>query len=304
MRKLLFTLMLLALGATSITAQKIEWQSDFKAKVTSASTVTYLDLAKKIFPDAQLDEKQASTVNATESVPLRHLFEKWEAESYKGKLSIGVEELTQTVNGNEKLLWLIFSSVNSAGSKEEFCSDCSKYILAAFRLSANDAEMIDAANILTEYNDRAGFWEEKSKVEIKPRYESVVIANTASLGISSDNFSIVSVNQKGFNVLVNAFSISRDTNCGFGYEEELRLRLIKSAGGEFRTIEMTVTTSSYEESDEEEESNKVYKPRFSRKFRYLFVWKPQDQKYKAMTNPKLLDKKREAIYRKLKPRDA
>ena len=81
----------------------------------------------------------------------------------------------------------------------------------------------------------------------------------------------------------------------------MRLRLLKGAVADYRQIEIMVTTRSYEEPGEEPASTAPGKPKFSRKFRYVFAWQPKDGRYTAGKSEKLLDKRRLAVYKKLKP---
>lgn len=282
LRMLFFVLMMAVFCCGSMAAQKtLGWQLDLSKKATGTSNVTYADLVKKIFPD--LRKREENNI-ATKSIPLHHLFGIYTNEVYEREMKIEVRDGIETISGDEKLLWLIISATEAKVQK-----DLNIRLLAAFRIKKDYAEMIDVADVVT--GSDAAFFDERPVLEISRRYQAVVINDFANHTYEDENFSIVTVNQNGFNVVLSQFVLRHDLACDNSLMEELKFRLLKKNVGNFRNIEIRVKTTDININALEA----GMKPRWTRRFRYVFAWQPDVQKYKAIVDP---FKQRRAAYKK------
>jgi hypothetical protein len=284
LHELFLGLMITVFCCGSIAAQKtLGWQYDLSERATKNSKVTYADLVKKVFPD--LHSGEATTYIASKSISLRHLFGLYTNKVYENEMKVGVSDGIETINGNEKLLWLIISATEPNPSRPYF----NIHLLAVYRIKANEAEMIDVADVLT--GSIVNFFDKRPAMEISPRHQAVVIEDFANRAYNDEKFSVVSINQNGFNVVLSQFVLKNDLACDNSLIEELKIRLLKATVGNFRNVEIRVKTIDININALEA----GMKPKWTRRFRYVFAWQPDAQKYKAVINPV---KQREAAYKK------
>lgn len=285
--RLFFCLLIAVLCCSSAAAQKIEYVFDLTDKASAKSNVTYIELLEKIFPGIRLHEEAKSTAVAQKSIAIRHLFGEYKDKIYQD-IDVNVGSAMETVNGNEKLLWLI---VDATEKKDDNCGNCGIRLLAAFRVKKEVAEMIDVADVKTE--DQVTFADERHTLELSPRIQSVIICDYTQLAYGEEKYSIVSVNQNGFDVVLKQFTLRKGWFCGSALQELIKFRALKTATRNFRKFEIRITTEAGFDIEEENP-----RPEWRRKFRYVFAWQPAAQKYKAIINPV---KQHEAAYKKYKP---
>lgn len=259
-----------------------------EARAVKGSRVSNLDLIRKIFPDAQVKKGEPETATALQAIPLRNLFG-GDEKHLDGALSLDITgRRLETLDGRRKILWLL---IKVSQPDKPDCDECSKKILAAFDVSPANAELIDAANVLTSFD--AEFDGERPKLRIAPRREAVVVWNFSHTSLEGDAFSVVAADKDGFKILLDQFKVGRNYSCDKWYEEETSLRLLKTAaGGGFRGIEILVKTKGgtgwYD----------FPKVKISRRFRYVFGWQTRGQKYEALVNP---ETERRALLKRIEP---
>jgi hypothetical protein len=301
-KKLLPVLLLTIFSCFAINAQSFSpWETNFTDKVSKKTNVTYLDLVRKIFPDAKLSKIPNSEVEdlvALKSISVRDLFGQHGEKIYEDQKVILRERLLAK-NGNENLLWLIISTVG----KDSNCGNCSTNLLAVFRVKQDEAEILDVTEIgegdLTGFGDDGNYDDSSKKIQEKltllSKQEAVIIYNIQGTALGTDDYSIVTIDEKGMHLVLSPFNSEHNTQCGGGYAESIRFKLLKNTVNKYHGLEIIVTTfSSYE--DEEESA----KPEFLKNFHYFYVWKPAEQKYTPSGNHKTIDKKRKAFHRKIK----
>lgn len=287
-RKLILASILVICGTLGSAAQVRIPEIKLRDTVSRGSQVSYLELIKKVFPDAQMNEAKAELARAKNKRPLRNLLIKELDDFFRwrmtGELDIAVTASTETVNGREKLLWLLIG-VSETG---EECEICGNTILAAYRVRKTDAELIDAASVKT--SSFVSF-SETPKITLAPQREAVVIYNEDSTNMKTNFYSIIAPGDKGFDVLLKEFEESSIYKCGYYIEETARFRPLKTSVGGFRQLEVTVKS----ESGWYEDEGKVEK---RGAFRYVFSWQPREKKYKAVANP---EKARNVFFKKNSP---
>lgn len=284
----LFLASILITSATLGGAAQI-WSPEIKLmdKVSPQSQANYLDLIKKVFPDAQMDATKAEIARAKNKIPLRNLLIKEPDASFKakmlGELDVAVTASIETVNGREKLLWLLIG----VSDKGEDCDSCGNTILAVYRVGKTGAELIDAASVKTK---EIVSFPEISKVPIASQREAVVIYNNERTNIATDSYSIVMLGDKGFDVLLKEFEETAIYKCGAFIAETTSFRPLKASVGGLRRLEVLVKTETGSYGDEETVDQR-------RTFRYVYNWQPRAQKYVAVINP---EKARRTFFNKNK----
>lgn len=287
LQKLFLGSALIASSAVFCAAQTYGLEIKLDRAVSRQTNVTYLDLLKKVFPDARIDETQPALAHAKEKIPLRNLFGQETSEFLKsrmlGELEVGVTGEEQTLNGREKLFWLMIG----VADKGETCDICGNTLLAVYRLRKTDAELIDAAAVKT--SGRTSF-AETSKLRLAPAREAVVTFNSTSVSMGSNSYSIVAVGEKGFAVLLNEFEENFKYKCGTFVYEEVSVRPLKTSAGGYRSLEIIIKAENGWEGDGDKE---VIENR--RRFRYVFNWQPRRAVYKAAIDP---GKQRRAFFKR------
>lgn len=294
-QKLFFTLFIIICSFGFGAAQTDYSISNLNNKVFAQTTITYLDLTRKIFPDARIDEKQNDLAHADNKIELREVIKsnwgtKSEYESMKGELKIELEESLETLYENGKILWIILR----ADIREDDRCFCGNRVLAAFRVQKNNAELIDAGTVktdnLTSFADNeTTTFSSKPKLLIAPRREAVAIVNETNYALGGSYLSIIEIRQNKFNVVLNEFELWHDYRCGSVFQELARVRLLKTSTNGYRNFEILITDEKGYEGDDD------VKIIWRRRFRYVFAWQPRTKTYKPVINP---DKNRQAILKK------
>jgi len=292
--------MILTTGGTlTATAQTRGSEIKFQDPVSLRSRVTYLDLAKKIFPAATTDETEQSLARSAGKIPVRELpgivpETDVPTDRMEGELFIRIEGVLQARQDNEKLWWVIFSAVGEKYKKYVYQGH---HILAVFRVHRREAELIDAATV--KKNDYLWFGDnklatdrisERAQLEIKPRREAVFIYTRARTNGGSPAFSLVELKGGKLNVVLSEFDLWRDHRCGYGIYETARTRLLNAPANVYRPIEIRVTTEKSREDSRY--------PFWRGRYRYLYVWQRRAQKYMTVVNS---DKRRRAALNRYDP---
>jgi hypothetical protein len=264
----------------------------FDAPAVKGSRVTYLDLARKISADADIENEAASYATTFKNPAVRHLFGAAEKALDAPPITLEIADRLETSDDKGgKILWLIFSV---AEPEEAICEACLKKILAAFRVSRTRAELIDAADVRTGFEVR--FDSARPKLEIAPGREAVLLWNYSYSYLKGDSVSIIAADaaQGGFKVLLDQFEVGRlyRWDCDKWYEERANLRLSKPARAGFRNLEIAVETQGGSGDYD------FPKLKASSRFRYVFAWQPNARAYQAIVKP---DEKRNALVKRLAP---
>lgn len=275
--------------------------ADLNNKISRISNVTYLDLMRKIFPDAVIDETDKSLAHAAEKIPVRDLpgispEKEVPNDRMEGELYMRVEGALKSRYENETIRWLIFSAV---GEKYKKYVNSGHHILAVFRVKPTGAELIDAATV--KKNDYVWFADSMTKPDmissraqlmIRPRREAVFIYTRATTNGGSPAFSLIELKENKVNVVLSEFDMWRDHECSYSIYETGRTRLLKSSTAGYRRLEITVAT----EKSNDKEGYPITD--WQGRYRYVFAWNPESQSYKAVINP---DKRRRAVLNRYDP---
>lgn len=251
------------------------------AKAFTGASVSNLDLIRKIFPDAQIQKNEPEGATAFKFVPLRHLFGSVKKNRSDESLVLNISQRRETTDGKSKILWLI---INAVQPDKSVCEDCfraiwSEAVLAAYRVSGSNVELIDAAAIATQ--NITTFDEDRPIVRVAPEREAIVISNSSTSSVGQSEISIVAAGKKGFDVLLDKFVVMTEYRCAEWYSEETSLRMLNASTGGFHDLEIVVKV-------EGGPGNADYPAvKYRRSFRYVFAWQPRLQKYKALVNPQL-----------------
>jgi len=277
--------------ASSVWAQpSYEWKDGLDRKASTHSQVTTLDLIKKIFPDAHVKAKNVGQAETSSSPSLRHLYgEGLDENIFGGASDLYVVDKRETLDGKDRIVWLLISASEESRPN---CNHCVRDILAAFRISKNDAALIDAANI--QMYDRSEFDSTRPVLRIARTHNAVVVWNISQLSISPETFSVIAAGKAKFEILLGQFNTFREFMCGGGYGEQSDIRALRTSRRGYRDLQIIITTEQMEERNNGAETVITFRQRF----RYVFRWDPRTRRYKPMVDP---DRKRRRLLKKLVP---
>ena len=263
----------------------------FEKQAIKGSNISNLDLLRKIFPDAQIEKDEPEAATALKSIPLRHLFGAKNKKTSDDAMTLNISERQETGDGERgQILWLIVNAVQPDKTAAGFRANWTAAILAAFRVSRSSAELLDAADVATQ--NISGFAEDVPQLRLAPRREAVVVSNISNASVGHSELSVIAAGNKGFNVLIDQFVMTTEYRCTDWYSEEASLRTLKNSTNGSRDVEITV---KIEGGPGEAENARV---KFRRRFRYVFRWQPQLEKYKAVVNP---DRQRRTFLKQVEP---
>ena len=120
-----------------------------------------------------------------------------------------------------------------------------------------------------------------------------MIWNVSQLSqMSDDEFSLVTADDDGFHLMIDQFDKQRDYRCGEWFDEAAQIRLLKTAVGGYRDIEIRVVTEAGAgDSDYAETKTR-------RRYRYVYKWRPRLKAYRAVVDP---DRARRAFLKRKEP---
>lgn len=266
---------------------------DLNTVVGEMTTVTYFDLAKKVFPDAKIDKGVIAKLTATTRIPLRNLLNKDYEENLKRlrpEISIFVEEQLETVYCgeresllcDEKIFWLKMRIVGRPEGHPD--SEIDDYILAAYSVGKRSANLIDAASVKT--NDQTtlinipALTEPQVKLTLTRREEAVIIVNTTDSAVGQNSFALIGLSPIGFRVFLGEFFLHYDIRCMNNFFEDARISVLRDAEPYYPNLEVNVTFKKTSKH-----FLNVASVLWKKKFRYVFKWSPETQSYQPLIDP-------------------
>jgi hypothetical protein len=288
-----FFVSLLLAGCVVLTAAEDTWSK----KVSAKTNITYLDLVRKVFPDARFKTKDSELLVASDKIPLKNplkiIYDGKFFRQMRGQMSLKLDEKLETMSGGEKVLWLLIGVVTERDKSEMinvYSPDTDEYsILAAYRIGENTAQLIDAADVknnsTTSFTESYLFDSRHSKLAITPRREAVLIYNYNNAALGTDSFALIDFDKNGFRVILNEFHLKRDDRCDSFFDDRAKIKLLQETMNGYRKIEVLVSI----------EKGYGDITIWRRRFRYMFAWNPRTSSYQAIVNP---EKRRDTTRRK------
>jgi hypothetical protein len=267
---------LFALLCYSTAVAQIREVSELNARVSDKSEVTWLGLAKRVFPDA---ENSALFAVAHRSIALRNLFDKCAPEEYSGEMELRfARAMTVKADGRDYLLVLWNVGPGGDGAPEFQWGETN--VLALYE-NEGPMRLLDAAEV---QQDRfASFWDEKPLVQINGGQSAFWIINHHFN--STENFRIYSLLSVADNKLQIVYDeipgLTDNKWCENGYTETLDFSTSPPRRSADRLLSVRVKIMNWS-SDPECEAGKG---RRARVYTYLLKWEPKSRRYIAQIDP-------------------
>lgn len=276
--------------SASITAVSILAQtpavSDYRPETrpVAKSTVTIGELARLVFPDIEIDPKRVDPFEVQATKPFRRLFRRLFATSGQTAMTryaVRPGSFVETVADGGTVFWMTFDIV--APKVCEQCDDESVgTILAAFRIGADRASLIDAADIKTTRETNLD-----GKLSIEKNHEAVLVFNYINESMSVDSYSIVTIREGRIVVLLDEFFLHKKYCCDQSIEERATIRTLASKNSSRRRVEIVVTTVAESPITEGGDSEVVFRA----KYRFVFRWSSSASAYESGVSPERLRKR-------------
>jgi hypothetical protein len=236
--------------------------------------VTYLDLIRRIFPDAEMNERRNATARTT--IPLNHLSGDYAGQAFSGEMELSGVDSLWLRSGNRKQLLLM---IHAAGRGEQLFDWGEISVLALYQLEPS-VKLLDAAEVQT---DRITFFWSKDEREmtfpISAQGNAVIIANhhfNSSQGYL--NLTLVSTEN---NRLENIFEfpiLLNEKACGDTFDQTPTISVMKNAKSRAH-FNLAVEVKVVKQPDDE-----GCEKRTGGYYKSLLVWNASKRRYESMGN--------------------
>lgn len=274
-RILLPLLLLLASASAQAQMSRINEVKDFNQRVSGNYKTTYIELIRKIFPDAKFEGRG---FQAGESIPMRSLEPRIGTRTFeRGKL-IGQVFQMRFLSENKNHLALFFKLRNESPVRS---LNNSFFVLAAFRLEKEPefVEAVDAQFIFQHQN--INLWAQMPLIPIRKGDEGIwlVASRQGSSGNEIQDFRLVALRDKKFEIVLdNLPTLKGNSGCGFQSKQSLSVFLKKDNSANYRNFSLNVS--------EKLRTNTIKCPSkppadYDKTFAYLAVWDDNERRYKV-----------------------
>jgi hypothetical protein len=265
-------LLLLLTCPAAASAQTVINLDGFEASVPGNSRITYLDLVRKVFPDAR-EKEDGGGLQAGKSVAISHLFGDYKERLIEGVMSIdGASALRIKNGGGHQLLLLI-----EVSSRDDALFQWGGMSVLALFSTAGEAKLLDAVDVRA---DRFTFFaEQQPLLRIHPERDAVLVVNHHFN--SGDGYLAYSLIAFVDNRLKDVFEemplLVGDNHCGTNFTETPRFKVLNNPAGGYSRLRLTITLRKEAGGPTCERPTKGY----TRYFNYLLAWQPSRKRYVA-----------------------
>src|SRR5262245_62059204 len=272
MRRLLAALTVIATicAAMAAGAGAVPQSPDPRSAVRAGSGITYLDLLRRLFPDAAYDTAKEE-VRAHKSVKIRNIAEGQEPTELESDITIsGVAPTWMKSHGRPVLLLVI--DVSAADANEATPYEGETTILAAFDVEA-EVRQIDAIEVQT---DRfADLWEKQPLVHLSTEDDAVVVHNTHfNAGESYDAYTLLFLDGGTFTV-ISDLTLFNTQGCGVSYTETPAYTAVPRKGRAYPDVALRVTLKKAADGPECDRRTAA----FTRSYTATYSWDAKTLRY-------------------------
>jgi hypothetical protein len=265
---------LLPIDGTANQSGKVFNVENFQTPLSDDSPVTYLDLVKKVFPDARADTLTGA--EADKSIELDHLFGDYRKRVFEGDMSINRASVLRIRNSGASQLLLLLDVSSEDGS---FFQWGGMSVLALFSVDQG-MRLLDAVDVQA---DRFTFFPEKQQVlRIHPHQDAVLIVNHHfNSGDSYLAYSLIAfVDNRLRDVFAKMPLLTGDNHCGTNFTETPHFTVLTAPLKGHRNLLLKIRLRKLADGAACERRE----PAFARDFDYLLVWRPALNAYVASRN--------------------
>jgi hypothetical protein len=245
--------------------------TNYEEAVGGGRKTTYLDLLRKIFPDAEMETGPGiDTAVAHRTIPLSHLFGDYKGKVYEGEMKIEQIERLQAKGQNSGHLLLL---VHALGP--EIFSWDKISVLALFQLEPS-FKLLDAGDV--QADQFTSFWEEKPQLQIGPQHEAVIVESDHH-NSSQSYLSLTMIATEG-GKLKTAFdfpTLLHGNDCGNTFSQTPSVSVMKDVTGAHYNIMVKVKLVKEPDDESCEKRTRGY----TRYYESLLVWNSAKRRYET-----------------------
>lgn len=280
-RRTVFLSFLLLLVSVSIPAQtprisaEMQEIKDFNRPVSVRLKTTYIELIRRIFPDAKIE---AGKFAAGDSIALRSLNPKIGIRTFeRGKLIAKVLQI-QFSSENKKHLALFFNLKNESAVRS---LQNSFFVLATFRMG-KEIELVDAvdAQFISQHQN-VNLWSETPLLPLRDGDDGIWLAalRENSSGNRMQDFRLVALRNKKLEIILDELpTLKGISGCGFLGKQFPGFFVRKDNSAKYRDVSLTVTEILRSNTIKCE----VQPPAdYDKTFAYRAVWNETEKRYKV-----------------------
>jgi hypothetical protein len=255
----------------SLSYAQVSIVTNYEEAIGVGTKTTYLDLLRKIFPDASTEtgaDMDAAVAHRT--IPLRHLFGDYKGKVYEGEMKIEqIERLPAKGQNPGQLLLLVH-----ALSPELFSWD-KMSVLALFQLEPS-VKLLDAGDV--QADQFTSFWEEKPRLQIGPQREAIIVESDHH-NSSQSYLSLTMISTEGGKLrTVFDFPILLHGNdCGNTFSQTPTVSVLKEVTGAHFNIFVKVKLVKELDDESCEKRTRGY----TRYYQSLLVWNSAKRQYET-----------------------
>lgn len=239
---------------------------DLSSPVQNGAPTTYLDLLKKLLPDAKAD----ATANST--IPLRSISEPSRNEAFTGPISFEVEP--HWFNSGGKRLLMLQVDLTSEQANQGTPYEGEAVVLAVFTLEPGP-KLMDALEIKT---DRfTSFWEDRPTLRLDSKNDAFIVSSSHwNAGESYTSLDMLFVDEGRIKTITSQF-VFETQGCGTTFSETPSFRAIEAPGKRYPDVQVRIKVTK-----EPDEASCPRRTRgYTRQYQGVYRWNPVRRRYEG-----------------------
>jgi hypothetical protein len=241
-------------------------QIDLTSPVQKESRITYLDLLRKLMPDAKAD----ATANST--IPFRSITEPGRDERISGPIKFDIAPYWFNSEGKQLLMLRVDLTADDANGGTPYQGEA--VVLAVFKLEPT-ATLLDALEIKT---DRfTGFWEDRSLFRLDSKNDAFIVSSSHwNAGENYTSLDILFLDEGRIKSIASQF-IFETQGCGATFNQKPSFRAI--AGSDKKYPDVLVTVKLSKKPDEASCPRRTRG--YTRQYQGVYRWNPVRRRYEG-----------------------
>lgn len=262
--------MAVCLASVPVARTQGQQSLDPLSSVRAGSTITYLELLRRLFPDATYDTAKGA-VRAEESIEIRSVVASDDPTDLDSDITISRISPTW-MQSSGRLVLLLTIAVDAEDAHEATPYAGHTTILGAFDISTGP-RLIDAIDVQT---DRfADTWDKQTLLRLSNGDDAVIIHNTHwNAGESYDKYTLLFVDHGKFSV-ISDITLFSTQGCGVSYAETPSYAANPHAGRPFSDIKLRVTLKKAADGRECDHRT----PGFTHMYTATYTWDVKKHSY-------------------------
>jgi hypothetical protein len=252
-----------ALGAFAASAQQTINPS---SPIQQGSRTTYLDLLRKLMPDAGAD----ATANNT--IPLRSITQPHQKQAITGRIKFDFEP--HWFNSDGKRLLMLRLDLTAADANQGTPYEGEAVVLAVFGLEPT-ITLLDALEIKT---DRfTGFWKDQPLFPLNAQNDAFIVSSSHwNAGENYSRLDVLFADEGRLKSITNQF-LFETQGCGTTFTETPSFRAIAASGRKYPDILIRVKLTK----EPDELSCERRTPGYTKYYQGRYFWNPGKRRYEG-----------------------